>query len=111
MVIRSILRLVAVLAIAIAVVPVGAIHAQERGATLVAEGTATMTVGGQTVAASRQREAVALGGAGFNAGEKVGLWVTMPDGAVLGLEDGLGGPGCGGEGRPLGPLPAAYAFA
>lgn len=87
MVIRSILRLVAVLAIAIAVVPVGAIHAQERGATLVAEGTATMTVGGQTVAASRQREAVALGGAGFNAGEKVGLWVTMPDGSVLGLDN------------------------
>lgn len=83
----SIWRLATALLIVVSVLPAGATFAQERGATLVAEGTTSATVGGQTVASSRQRERVTLTGSGFTAGELVGLWVTLPDGAVLGLDN------------------------
>lgn len=80
-------RLVTVLVLAMCMLPTSAAFAQERGATLVAEGTMTTTVAGQQVAASRQLESVALGGAGFNANELIGLWVTLPDGSVVGLDN------------------------
>ncbi len=83
---RSIWRFLMVLVFAATFVPFAA-FAQERGATLVAEGTTTMMVGGQTVASSRQLESVVIVGVGFTPGEFVGLWVTLPDGSVVGLDD------------------------
>lgn len=65
----------------------GAVFAQEAGAELVLEGTTTTQVGGQSVPSSRQRETVIVAGAGFDANELVGLWVTLPDGSVLGLDE------------------------
>ncbi len=84
---RSFWRLALLLALFAVAVPGRIALAQERGASLVAEGTSTMTVGGQRVAAARQQETVTLGGAGFTAGEFIGLWITLPDGSVVGLDD------------------------
>lgn len=37
----------------------------------------------------RQLEVVTLTGRGFNAGEVVGLWITLPDGSVVSLYEGV----------------------
>ena len=84
---RSFWRLVLLVALFAIAVPGGIATAQERGATLVAEGTSTMTVNDQRVAASLKLESVVLAGAGFTAGEFIGLWITLPDGSVVGLDD------------------------
>ncbi len=42
---------------------------------------------GTTYASSMQRETVVVAGAGFSAGELVGLWLTLPDYSVVGLDD------------------------
>ncbi len=80
-------RVVTLLMLAAVALPAGKGLAQERGATLIAEGTTTTTVGGQRVASSRQLENVVLAGTGFTAGELIGLWLTLPDGSVIGLDD------------------------
>lgn len=84
---RSFWRLFIVLMLAVLAVPAGATFAQERGAELVALGTMTTSVGGQQVASSRQLESVVIAGAGFEPGELIGLWVTLPDGSVVGIDD------------------------
>lgn len=79
-------RVLAIIMLAALAVPAGAVVAQERGAELIAVGTMTTSVGGQQVASSRQLETVVIAGAGFEAGELIGLWLTLPDGSVVGVD-------------------------
>jgi len=65
----------------------GSARAQERGAELLAIGTSTTTVDGQSLPSSRQLESVIVSGTGFAAGELLGFWITLPDGSVVGLDD------------------------
>lgn len=83
----SILRMLTLLLVGVLVAPAGAALAQENGAELIAVGTSTAVVNGEEVGASRQRETVVVAGAGFDPRELVGLWITLPDGSVLGLDD------------------------
>lgn len=80
-------RVLVILMLAVLAVPAGATFAQERGAELVAVGTTTTRVGGQQVASSRQLETVVVAGIGFDAGELIGLWLTLPDGSVVGIDN------------------------
>ncbi len=82
----SIWRLMTVLMLAALAIPAGAV-AQERGAKLVVEGLTTVPVTGQQIPASQQRDTVVLIGSDFAQNELVGLWLTLPDGSVLGLDD------------------------
>jgi hypothetical protein len=59
--------------------------AQEQGATLLAYGTTTVTVGGQEIAALMQDEAIMLVGTEYQPGEMVGIWVTYADGSVYAI--------------------------
>jgi hypothetical protein len=68
--------------------PMDASSATEHGATLTAEGTTTTIVGDRRVAASRQGESIVLRGAGFEPGERIGLWATFADAAVAGVDAG-----------------------
>ena len=81
------LALVAILLVLGIGMPAASARATERGAVLVAEGTTTTMAGGQQLPASRQREAVIIGGAGFQPGEAIGVWNTFPDGSVFGIDD------------------------
>lgn len=80
-------RLIGMVLLAIAIVPVGTAAAQERGARLVAFGTTTATYNGREVEAARQREQVVLSGEDFAPGELIGVWLTLPDGSVMGIDD------------------------
>ncbi len=62
------------------------VSAMERGAELRVSGTTTTTVYEQPVAAARQQQQVTIRGAGFRFNEPVGLWLTLPNGAVRGLD-------------------------
>ena len=81
------LALVALVLVFGVAMPATSARATERGAVLVAEGTTTAMAGGQALPASRQREAVIIGGAGFQPGEAIGVWATFPDGSVFGVDD------------------------
>ena len=83
----SIWRLMMVLLLGALAIPAGSAFAQERGANLVVEGLTVVTVNGERLPASQQRDTVVLVGSGFAANELVGLWVTLPDGSVIGLDD------------------------
>lgn len=83
---RQLFRLMMALLLGVLAIPAGAVVAQERGAELVAIGTMTTRVGNETVASSRQLETVVIAGAGFDAGELIGFWLTLPDGSVVGLD-------------------------
>lgn len=83
----SIWRLMLVLLLGALAIPAGSALAQESGATLVVEGLTTVVVDGERLPASQQRDTVVLIGSGFAANELVGLWVTLPDGSVIGLDD------------------------
>src|SRR5688572_26329560 len=78
--IAPLLALVALLTLAI---PASGAVAQEQGATLLADGTTTVMIGGEEVAAAMQREVVVLAGYGFQTGEAISMWVTLPDASVL----------------------------
>ncbi|HEX6288659.1 MAG TPA: hypothetical protein VFZ66_05680 [Herpetosiphonaceae bacterium] len=82
----AIWRLAAVLLLAALAVPAGAV-AQEKGANLEVIGLTTVVVNGKHIPASRQRDTVTLIGSRFDSDELVGLWLTLPDGSVLGLDD------------------------
>jgi hypothetical protein len=85
--IYSFWRLITVVLLAALALPAGAALAQERGASLVVEGLTTVVVNGERYPASQQRDTVVLIGSDFAANELVGLWVTLPDGSVIGLDD------------------------
>ncbi len=79
-------RVVASLLVAAFILPAGAAFATEQGAALTATGTTTMTINEQQVAAARQGERIVIAGSNFRFNELVGLWVTLPTGAVRGLD-------------------------
>ena len=80
-------RLVGGLLVALLIVPLGTASATERGARLAAFGTTTTRIQGREVEAARQLEQVVLSGEDFAPGELIGVWLTMPDGSVMGIDD------------------------
>lgn len=80
-------RLVGIVLLAALIMPVGNVAAQERGARLAAFGTTTANYNGREVEAARQREQVVLSGEDFAPGELIGVWLTLPDGSVMGLDN------------------------
>ena len=86
-------RLIVVALLVALALPVGRADAagrktqNERGATVVAIGERTTTVGGRTLPSSRQGESVIVVGEGFAVGELIGLWLTLPDYSVISLDD------------------------
>src|SRR4051794_30552925 len=81
-------RFTAIFVLVLMILPAG-VHAasSEHGATVVAIGERTVTIDGEPMPSSMQRETVVVAGAGFTPGELVGLWTTLPDYAVVGLDD------------------------
>jgi hypothetical protein len=82
----GLLRAFALLLLVTLVLPATSVEAREQGAVLAAEGTTSMVVDGERIAASRQREDVVVAGAAFAPGELVGLWLTFADGSVFGVD-------------------------
>lgn len=80
-------RLVGIVLLTTLIIPVGNVAAQERGARLAALGTTTARDNGRDVEAARQLEQVVLSGEEFAPGELIGVWLTLPDGSVMGLDN------------------------
>ena len=75
----------ALLLLSIILLPVSLVTAIEQGAQLSVQGTATQRVNDRELPAARQDERITVAGSGFVPGERVGLWLTWPTGAVYGL--------------------------
>ena len=80
------LRAFVMLLLVALVMPPASVEAREQGAMLTVEGTTSMVVDGERVAASPQQEDVVVAGAAFMPGELVGLWLTFADGSVFGVD-------------------------
>ncbi|GAC1560485.1 MAG: hypothetical protein NVS2B7_34930 [Herpetosiphon sp.] len=80
------LRRVIVTLLLVSVVFPGVIFAREQGATLVASGTMTTVVDGRSIPGVQQREHLQISGDGFVAGERIGVWVTLQDFSVFGVD-------------------------
>ena len=80
-------RVVALALVIVLALPVGVAFASEEGATLRVVGTTTADINGQSVAAAVQGDMVTLEGTNFRFDELVGVWITFPDGRVLGLDN------------------------
>jgi hypothetical protein len=84
----SIWRLMTALLLAALAAPAGVAVAQEKAAKLEVIGLTTTVVNGQNIPASRQLDTVTLIGSSFDKNEFVGLWVTLADGSIWGLDNG-----------------------
>ena len=84
---RLMVRVGMLLLAAVLVLPGRAAFATEQGAIVTATGTTTAMLGEHQIAAVRQGERVTVSGTGFRANELVGLWITLPTGAVWGLDN------------------------
>lgn len=84
---RHLWHLVGIVLLAALIIPAGNVTATERGARLAAFGTRTANYNGREVEAALQREQVVLSGEDFAPGELIGVWLTLPDGSVFGLDN------------------------